>query len=123
MSSKGPHMPNGEEAYLRVVCPIDQDRDAVIGIEIRDGDTVESLEGLCQTLMRGVVKEFHHTPWVRTYDVAFGIKDRIRQVFPDRAWFLEVEHNESTWVQIYYPWNLAHPKEQESHAEIEVHIP
>lgn len=105
----GPRLPRGVETYLRISAPLDRSDDpfmAILGIELRDGDNEEDLS---QAVLVQVGMIIHVWPFSDSAaPLARAIADWVSRVYPSRAWFLEVEKGDGTWVQVYYPWALAH---------------
>lgn len=92
------------EAYVRVV-ETSGGADCILGLEIRPGEPVEALYNQAAAVMLGALASLSGDDWV----LAEAIQHDVVMVWPDRAYFVEVSHDEDgkRWVQLFQPWQAS----------------
>ncbi len=102
------------EAYVRSVVKTGK-IDAVIGLEWREGDSLDNLRKRLKLLADIALS--YLLPEDDDYEIACLLEYRLKAWWPDRAYFLEVcsDGVELDWIQIYQPFGL--PRVDSTHIE------
>lgn len=91
------------EAYVRASRPTVGGAFVEPGIELRDGDVFRDIEGELLTML------FETDPGRDEHDprrIADPLEQRIRERWPDRAYFIEVHDPRGGWLQIFQPFGV-----------------
>jgi len=91
------------ETYIRTVVRRDT-VEAIVGMEHRTGDDVEML----RAAIRAICMDVTCRPDINDTTAAIEIGERLKAVWPDRAWFVEVDAKGDglDWTQVFAPWGL-----------------
>lgn len=90
---------------MRVVELAADERECILGLEIRAGDDFEALSAAAAAVTVGAIAGLGVDPFV----LACAIERDVIAVWPDRAYFIEVAHDADgrRWVQLFQPWQAS----------------
>jgi hypothetical protein len=90
------------ESYLRIVFH-KEGAEYIAGLELRAGDQFRDLRTLLKVRLTAAVLQVDHTDWAHGAEM---MARKIKECWPDRAYFIEVGDDNQGWVQVFQPFGL-----------------
>ena len=90
-------------AYIRVEVPLDAGRSLTAGVEIMPYEHALVMVDAIRATLRG---DCHWPDW-SSVEVVTWAEHKIREGWPGRSYFFEVDIDDGAWVQVFEPKRLA----------------